>query len=62
MLCLCGRCIHIMVRKTITGRGFRLEYDSAQIIAYVEVIQDDLALLILRFLDDSDVLLSVSNT
>ena len=59
---LCGRCIHIMVRKTITGRGFRLEYDPEQVFACIEAIQDNLALLILRFLGDSDVPLSVSNT
>jgi hypothetical protein len=59
---LSGRCIHIMVRKTITGRGFRLEYDSEKVRACIEVIQDDLALLILRFLDDSDASLSSSNT
>ena len=59
---LYGRCIHIMVRKTITGRGFRLEYDSEKVRACIEVIQDDLAFLILRFLDDSDALLSASST
>lgn len=59
---LCGRRVHIMVKKIITGRGFRLEYDSKQVLACIEVIQDDLALLILQFLDDFDAPLSVSNT
>jgi hypothetical protein len=47
-----------MSTKVIEGRDFEFRYDPAKMRAFLEVVEEDLALLVLRFREEREPLVS----